>query len=254
MKQLKKFKLILFVIMINVQTSWSQSNTEQENKYTKWLKEPKKFGMVSHIGYHKINTNAINKVLISNGYPSLDNNTLFSYGLSLQGFLGEKFFTEIEGNLFAPAHSGFTGNPRGYCLILSFGYTVISSDKFRLYPIAGLGSSNVKILTYKNSNHWVSFDTAVSNAEHLILNAGNQFFDIGLGADIKINKKRISNECTKYHTTIGIRAGYRFDGYNSAWSPPYPIEDVFGGTLGPPFSFAGPYIQITIGDIIEPLK
>jgi len=87
---------------------------------------------------------------------------------------------------------------------LNLGYDVIKSDRFMLYPLAGLGLQKYQAIFYKD-NSAVSFNevlqspTVQNNISSVKFNNAFALYRFGLGFSVK---------APKYPAAIGIEAGY----------------------------------------------
>ncbi|MCP4632521.1 MAG: hypothetical protein GY855_06305 [candidate division Zixibacteria bacterium] len=126
----------------------------------------------------------------------------------------------------------------GYGL-LNFGMTLISSGRFDIYPLVGIGGGGMRLkITERNS---VSFGDVLDNpGRNSDMTTGCFLLHAALGFDHLV--KLADTEFGTGGLVFGCRAGYIYAPYTSEWR--MEGKEVSGG---PETGITGPYFRILIG-------
>jgi opacity protein-like surface antigen len=150
----------------------------------------------------------------------------FIYGYTLQAGMSQKGSISNYGGVAGRNmdYYGTFGN-----VLMHFGYSIVSTDRIKLYPIIGAGFGGVS--ANYNSTDDVNIDQFGKNpgvegalTKHMVC------FDGALNLDLLMPSKRWSNDKGSYGRTISIRTGYtkglgvgdwRFKGARVTENPSY---------------------------------
>jgi len=176
------------------------------------------------------------------GYPDFSH-ALFSIGGGGHIVL-KRFVIGGEGYGFFPANPTIRSGDRevniaGGMGLGRFGYAVVATGSFFLYPMIGVGFGGMTVQASRKGD--VSFSDALSNPQREVsMTAGGVLLDAALGADYRIlfspGKPKTG------FLIVGLRGGYTFVPYTTGWSSP--AGDVSGG---PKLGLDGPYGQLILG-------
>lgn len=169
------------------------------------------------IGKTYINIDAINKTIVPLGYPEFPNN-LIIVGAGSRNFSG-KIVTGGEGyftldNKITNTQNGYNGfNSSSFSVLGDIGYLVYSSDKFKLYPLVGLGLGKVNFDFFKYEKS-PQYNNLIKEANKGIsLSEINAVLDLALGGNYIFGLGKSKPQ--KGGLTIGFRAGYTFTLYST---------------------------------------
>lgn len=91
-------------------------------------------------------------------------------------------------------------------LMLHLGYSIISTDKFKLYPILGIGGGRIALQIQSIDNFSISQIASSGGTESTIYKY-MPFFDAGWGFDLLLKAPMATDE-RNFGGVLGIRAGY----------------------------------------------
>jgi hypothetical protein len=154
---------------------------------------------------------ALNDRLAENGYPGVRPAHPAS-GAGLRAVMG-RYVLGFEGY-------GFSGRPRssathtvtaaGGFVTLNFGYEIVSSGAFRLYPLVGLGAGGTALTIEERAVP--DFDGALADPGHgITISTGGPLVNASLQAEYLI---RLVN---RGGILVGLQAGYMYQFYDPGW-------------------------------------
>jgi hypothetical protein len=193
-------------------------------------------------GVRWLNLTSINNRMRSEGYPEFGRN-YFTVGGGGQ-VVYHRFVIGGEGNAVLPFDgSRNTASSRqrlsGGFGLFRFGYAVIDTGSFRVFPLVGFGYGGMTLNLSRKGDSTFG-DVLANPAREASMTAGGLLLDAGLGADY-----RIAFSKARRHTgffSFGVRGGYLFVPYTTDWS-------MSGGKVadGPALGLSGPYVQMMLG-------
>jgi hypothetical protein len=192
------------------------------------------------LGYQNVNASRLNDFLPTAGANGFSNDN-FSFGFLLQDTYG-KGVIEFD---FVGAGNNQNGTLYRTQLaygqfLLKGGYTVVNGERFRLYPLVGIGFGAVNMAIANNNN--ITFGSLGNNPfQEINLTLPVFVLDLGLGGDYKVTTREASCGGSR-HFMLGFRAGYFISPANNNW------RYTGGGVNGAPsFGPQGFYARATIG-------
>jgi opacity protein-like surface antigen len=128
----------------------------------------------------------------------------FIYGVTIQGGITQPITIQNynSNGLNYQVFSNFQN------ALLQFGYAVVNTKKFKLYPIIGVGAGRVALqvqsqnavsITQLNSQYYTGTESNIFKY--------NASFDAGIGADFFLKAPK-STEEKEYGAILGVRIGY----------------------------------------------
>lgn len=244
-KQKKLFLVVASLIFLFFSTAsamgMNRENEEDDlDRIEKFIKKKRVNAAYLMIGQNMLQINQLNNFLALKDLPTLPKNYLtygfgghvihnkFVLSFEYQRSFNKKQISMKEFNTFLSMKYS----------TLNIGYLLYSKKGMMMYPLLGVGLSELRLKVMKNdinSFHDIDKNHNVSdNRIHSILvNTG-----IALDYFVNFDKKKQG----KNNLVIGIRAGYLISAIKSNWA-----IDSISVADGPHSGLTGPYIHLTIG-------
>lgn len=217
------------------------TENQQPNTDIRFIKNRQGAVLYLMLGNNSLDLDALNSRLAANGYSTLEKNfVMFGVGahVVMDDWIvgGEAHWMNQQKTSSGTYDLYVTG---GY-FMANAGYVVRRSDRYMIYPMAGIGFGTLTLNIQSTDSP--TFDQALANPKSgTQLTHTSAVFNIALAAD---GLAPVIHAGNSLHMpfTFGFRAGYLFSTPIGGWQS---MEGDANG--GPSLSFTGPYLQIIMG-------
>lgn len=193
------------------------------------------------LGYANVNATRLNDFLPLAGANNFTNDN-FAFGFLFSDTYGRGIVEFDFGGAFNNQNGSLFRTQATYShILLKGGYTILNGDRFRLYPLFGLGIGGTNIEISNNNN--IQFNSlGTAPFQEINLTLPNLLLDLSFGGDFKVSTREGSECKGNRHFVLGFRAGYFYNVPNNNWR--YTGGSVNGA---PSFGAQGAYVRATIG-------
>ncbi|MFC1651012.1 hypothetical protein ACFL2X_05525 [Candidatus Latescibacterota bacterium] len=227
----KKIAFITFVCF-----ALFPGKSESQNPLRLFGKDSGLSGYIN-LGTSQIMVQNLNSAYEKNGIPAISD-LFFSIGGGSRLTLKDKYVVGFDFTRLMrkrESNSEYFSTLSGSMNSVNLGYIVYKRKKVNVYPIIGIGTQNLDLKIYDDSNF--SFDYVVSDPK-----MGSELSMWGLLLDIGVQLDLYSLKGKRKTYRMGIKAGYRMTVTGGYWS--MAGQRVAGG---PDAGIEGAYIQINLG-------